>query len=153
MSFLSRIFCCCAAVPTGACCFDDNCQIRTEQDCLDQEGVYLGDGTVCVPNPCFVTGACCVGEECFIMTQSDCSGGRGLPGRRNGLRSKPLSAAEGCVLRREPCLPQQFHGGHVLRCRRGVASGPGLSRPRLRTNHRGMLRHACTKLYGRPDLR
>lgn len=35
---------------TGACCADDGtCTITTEADCI---GTYLGDDTVCDPNPC-----------------------------------------------------------------------------------------------------
>lgn len=38
------------ALPTGACCDEvGNCTITTAADCT---GTYLGDGTVCDPNPC-----------------------------------------------------------------------------------------------------
>jgi len=37
-------------LPTGACCDEfGNCTLTTQADC---QGNYLGDGTVCDPNPC-----------------------------------------------------------------------------------------------------
>lgn len=35
--------------PEGACCIDGVCTITTPEDC---RGTYMGDGTVCNPNPC-----------------------------------------------------------------------------------------------------
>jgi hypothetical protein len=37
-------------IPTGACCIGGECFILTEEDCLDQGGDYLGDGTNCGGN-------------------------------------------------------------------------------------------------------
>ena len=37
--------------PTGACCVDSLCSIATEQECIDQGGVWL-EGQDCDPNPC-----------------------------------------------------------------------------------------------------
>ena len=43
--------------PTGACCVDgETCIEMTEEDCLEAEGQYFGDGTGCDPNPCFGLG-------------------------------------------------------------------------------------------------
>ncbi len=48
--------------PTGACCDDDyNCLVMSEVDCVASGGTYLGDDTVCDPNPCG-TGACCYND-------------------------------------------------------------------------------------------
>ncbi len=61
--------------PTGACCVGANCSIASPVACDLIGGIYQGDGTVCVPNPCpQPTGACCVGSDCSIQTESDCSG-------------------------------------------------------------------------------
>ncbi len=59
--------------PEGACCIGNNCSITTQADC---NGDYLGDGTNCNGNPCYVppTGACCIGNNCSITTQADCNG-------------------------------------------------------------------------------
>lgn len=37
---------------TGACCFDDFCDIETKATCEANGGSYQGNGTVCDPNPC-----------------------------------------------------------------------------------------------------
>lgn len=72
--------------PTGACCFKDGpavgyvCVITTQQNCTDNypNGVYLGNGTSCVPNPCPNTGACCyqipgtIIFTCGIFTPQEC---------------------------------------------------------------------------------
>ncbi len=58
-----------AEVVVGACCFEDfgsatdggtgatvgpdDCEVTTEATCDQElEGIYLGDGTICSPNPC-----------------------------------------------------------------------------------------------------
>jgi hypothetical protein len=84
----SGITCCPdCGVPTGACCTDpdgddykDRCDIKTQADCT---GDYLGDGTVCSPNPCPQPplGACCTdpdgdgyADHCDLTTAADCTG-------------------------------------------------------------------------------
>lgn len=49
-------------VPTGACCDSlGACTVRTQAECATVGGTYVGDDTVCVPNPCDQpTGACCL---------------------------------------------------------------------------------------------
>jgi hypothetical protein len=42
----------CPVPAVGACCFDLDCVILTEAECLDRLGDYKGDDTVCDPNPC-----------------------------------------------------------------------------------------------------
>ncbi len=64
--------------PRGACCHpgDGDCVLVTEQHCIENLGRnYLGDGTVCDPNPCPIPplGACC--EEsgmCTLLSEWDC---------------------------------------------------------------------------------
>jgi hypothetical protein len=47
--------------PSGACCdAAGTCTIRTQAECAAAGGLYVGDGTLCIPNPCDLpTGACC----------------------------------------------------------------------------------------------
>ena len=37
---------------TGACCYDDTCDVVTAAVCASIGGTYQGDGTVCQPDPC-----------------------------------------------------------------------------------------------------
>ena len=57
----------------GACCIGQSCSVTTEANC---SGDYLGDGTNCDGNPCYVppTGACCINESCSVTTEAACSG-------------------------------------------------------------------------------
>ena len=61
--------------PIGACCrLDGTCIIRTQSGC-EPGGIYQGDGTTCVPNPCPPGGACCVADgTCSLTSQDDCQG-------------------------------------------------------------------------------
>ncbi len=36
----------------GACCINDACEIYSSANCASHDGVYMGDGTLCSPNPC-----------------------------------------------------------------------------------------------------
>jgi hypothetical protein len=45
-------FVCGTPPATGACCIGDDCFLVGREQCLAQGGVYGGDGTPCVPNPC-----------------------------------------------------------------------------------------------------
>jgi len=61
--------------PVGACCFiDGTCQVLTETDCLNAEGVFQGVGVSCIPNRCpQPTGACCFTDGvCVEVTEDDC---------------------------------------------------------------------------------
>ena len=57
----------------GACCVNTSCTVTTEADC---SGDWLGDGTDCNGDPCYMppTGACCVNASCTVTTEADCSG-------------------------------------------------------------------------------
>ena len=51
-------FVCGAPPAVGACCIEgDDCFLLGRDQCLQQGGVYQGDGTVCSPNPCKPTPA------------------------------------------------------------------------------------------------
>lgn len=44
---------CAPPVPTGACCFAGAlCEVVTQSACLAAGGEYIGDGSLCVPDPC-----------------------------------------------------------------------------------------------------
>lgn len=43
----------------GACCVGDTCIVTTEENCMDLEGTYQGDGTDCDPNPCVECNCIC----------------------------------------------------------------------------------------------
>ena len=59
--------------PAGACCVGSDCSIQTESSCGLLGGLYLGDGTGCVPNPCItLTGVCCFNGACLNLTESEC---------------------------------------------------------------------------------
>jgi hypothetical protein len=42
----------------GACCHGSTCTITTPAECLY---TYMGDGTTCDPNPCYIVSECCAG--------------------------------------------------------------------------------------------
>ncbi len=87
--------------PLGACCSNSYCHIDTEQRCAAY-GTYLGDGTVCVPNPCGTDiGACCLdqGTDCQVVSELECVqvlGGRFVPNL--------------------PCFPNPCHEGYPGAC-------------------------------------
>ncbi len=70
--------------PTGACCYQSPlvagliCNIMTAQQCIALNGNYLGDGSVCNPDPCEVKGACCYQQpggpwQCIEVTAAQCA--------------------------------------------------------------------------------
>jgi hypothetical protein len=66
---------------TGGCCFPDGqCRIRTRSTC-ENSGIgytYLGDYSLCNPNPCAPgVGACCFGFQCRLMLWDECLQQRG----------------------------------------------------------------------------
>jgi hypothetical protein len=62
----------------GACCFEDGSCVLTMglDECLGLGGYdYLGDGTLCNPNPCPAPGACCYPDgSCVYMLEMYCDG-------------------------------------------------------------------------------
>jgi hypothetical protein len=65
------------AASTGACCYwEGACTVTTQAECAATFGTYMGDGTVCTPNPCAQpTGACCFPDgSCAVETQAACTG-------------------------------------------------------------------------------
>ena len=77
--------CMCVAgpAPAGACCLsDDSCVLLTSSDCSLQSGLYLGDDSVCEPNPCpgDEHGACCFADgTCIVETTEGCVSAEGAP--------------------------------------------------------------------------
>lgn len=67
-----------AVPPTGACCYlDGSCRITRPSEC---EGLYLGDFTVCDPNPCQLPEACCFCDyTCEMLLEADCLDRNGIP--------------------------------------------------------------------------
>jgi hypothetical protein len=57
----------------GACCYPDgSCVELPAADCMEN---YLGDGTVCDPNPCPQPGACCFEDgSCQFVLEDLCTG-------------------------------------------------------------------------------
>jgi len=71
------------ALPPGACCLPNGtCQVRTEPECDDAGGSWLGEGTDCDPNPCPPpVGACCLPDgSCSDLTQAECAAAGGFWG-------------------------------------------------------------------------
>lgn len=65
-------------LPAWACCLPDGtCTwMPNEQMCEDMEGVFMGDGVLCDPNPCSPLGACCDPDgSCIVAMQSGCTTG------------------------------------------------------------------------------
>jgi hypothetical protein len=63
----------CCNVPSGACCAGIGCFVSAgSASCLS--GTYMGDGSVCSPDPCPPTGACCQGPCCSVLRQAACPG-------------------------------------------------------------------------------
>lgn len=50
-------FVCGEPPPVGACCTPDECYLLDAVECIDEGGVYLGDGRTCYPDPCGSTPA------------------------------------------------------------------------------------------------
>jgi len=94
-------------VGTGACCFaDGSCQLLSADDCPAFDGTYLGDDTVCDPNPCpqpDPVGACCSPDGwCELFTAAECSDAVGsYQGDGTVCDPNPCAppAGEGCAAR------------------------------------------------------
>lgn len=57
------------ALEVGACCNSGVCTVTASGECT---GSYLGNGTVCSPDPC--VGACCNAGVCTVVATGTCSG-------------------------------------------------------------------------------
>ena len=63
----------------GACCQGDQCQLSTFSDCIDAEGTYGGDATLCTPDDLCQTGACCLANgSCATRLKLLCEQGDGV---------------------------------------------------------------------------
>jgi len=87
----------CPDVPVqeGACCFPDgSCIVTPPGQCTG--GVYQGDGTVCIPNPCPRPEACCFEDgHCEDLFAADCLA-------RGGAPQGPGSACAGIICNQPP---------------------------------------------------
>jgi hypothetical protein len=63
-------------LPAGACCFTDgHCEWADEVGCAQLGGMYMGDLTSCVPNPCEAFGVCCSPDgSCMVSAPQACQG-------------------------------------------------------------------------------
>ncbi|MEZ4652103.1 MAG: hypothetical protein R3E12_00450 [Candidatus Eisenbacteria bacterium] len=59
---------------SGACCLPDRtCHVLFPEDCRNLDGTYLGDASVCEPDPCEDHGACCdESGQCTVLTLDEC---------------------------------------------------------------------------------
>lgn len=59
---------------TGACCLAGGaCSVLSQTACVQQSGVYQGNGTLCSPNPCPQIGACCITGNCIFLSGPNCA--------------------------------------------------------------------------------
>ncbi|MFN8549557.1 MAG: hypothetical protein U0527_16680, partial [Candidatus Eisenbacteria bacterium] len=70
--------------PSGACCLGTSCVVRTESQCVQDGGVYLGDGVSCSD------GICGGGGGCVAVTGSGAGGGNAI---QTGLGQSIVSIA------------------------------------------------------------
>ncbi|MFN7022777.1 MAG: hypothetical protein ACK4WH_15850, partial [Phycisphaerales bacterium] len=105
----------CVEPPRGACCRNDGvCRFSTEANCgVEANGVYLGDGTSCLPNPCPSAGACCTGTSCTTVLQASCSGS--FLGSGTSCSPNPCSGSccigTACTSTYASCCPGTFTPG------------------------------------------
>jgi hypothetical protein len=57
--------------PDGACCFDEDCVLMPEPDCIAQGGEWNGAPS-CEPNPCLLIAACCLEGVCTLTDRLSC---------------------------------------------------------------------------------
>ena len=97
--------------PTGACCLPDGVCIDgvTLNDCLQQNGTYQGDGTVCTAVDCVPqTEACCFPNgSCADLTPAACAANGGNPqgfGTSCATVNCPQPPREACCLPNGSCI-------------------------------------------------
>lgn len=47
-------FTCGAPPDVGGCCVGDECYLLGQAECIDEGGIYVGDGIACSPSPCVI---------------------------------------------------------------------------------------------------
>ena len=133
----------CDAVPSGACCFDDDysgvCEIHTAIDCVARDGDYQGDGTTCAGCPCLLppSGACCDGETCTEdIREEDCLAAAGdYVGDFTNCDDSPCEAGACCDVtdctdvRSFECEGDRFFGG--VMCADGPCDDPTILTPHV----------------------
>ena len=101
----------------GACCDAEAvCTVvADEAACLDESGVYIGDGTTCDPDPC-LTGACCnrLTAECTVV--ADTAACNLVPGAfaGPGTTCVPGACIGACVLPDGSCSEQLIEDCETL---------------------------------------
>lgn len=82
----------------GACCTDGACMIAVAGECTGPCDLWMGVGTVCVPNPCPATlGACClVDGSCEMRTCTQCASGGLYQGPGAACEPSPCPPAGAC---------------------------------------------------------
>ncbi len=71
---------CCLPEPLGACCIGVICEVMLDDNRTLLEGVFMGTGTTCTPNPC--EAVCCLQTPtsphgCEIMLEDGCLAAQG----------------------------------------------------------------------------
>lgn len=97
-TFTAGVACEPATCVTGACCIAGQCfTLPNSTACSNDGGMYQGDNTACVPNPCGVsaTGACCNGTACSVSTQIACTGA--YQGNGSACSADPLNPTTCCA--------------------------------------------------------
>ncbi len=96
---------------SGACCLAAGlCVVRLESDCLDEGGIFQGEGIACNDVLCpRREGACCVsGQVCHVMLEEDClAGGGSYQGDGTDCSPDPCAGVEpegACCLFNGTCI-------------------------------------------------
>jgi len=90
--------------PEGACCFSDQCSIKTEDACEGERQVYQGDGSQCLQDTCLPIGCC--GDSstpdppgnCFLTSDASSCRGAGVSFLEDGV----CDANNNCNLEANP---------------------------------------------------
>jgi hypothetical protein len=93
----------------GACCWPWGCTEVESAFCQPQGGVYMGDGSTCLPDPCpgqHSTEACCLRDQsCIDLEQSFCEHPvEGSPGEPGGCSTNGCPPYEACCLTNGGCI-------------------------------------------------
>ncbi|MBK8232491.1 MAG: hypothetical protein IPK72_18410 [Candidatus Eisenbacteria bacterium] len=117
----------------GACCrLDGTCMLASSQECINQQGTYAGDWTICPVEPCLPRGACCVAEICSIQTEEECLvNGGAFQGIGTDCLPSPCVTTIGC----QPGAVSGTRGGEP----RSVGPGEGVLIPESRGTGCGTL--------------
>ena len=144
--------------PTGGCCTGDTCTIEYEIDCT---GTYLGDGTTCEGDPCYIppTGAAASASNASTAAPRPSAPNSTVPGRArmSSVTSTPVPPPAAAVL----VTPAPSNTRSTAPAPISVTAPPARrASGRARTSHRpaaccvgiecidGRTEAECTKLNG-----